>query len=199
MSKKYKIVEMLENDDYAMVAKLMDNKLKKKVLIMEMKRESEPVPFINKGMDEAFQHEEAMVLIRDTSVIERPNPDYVSEAFTLRSEQGDLIGEVIYDEEELEELREDPAVYFLSDNFVTYDYASTGGKQFFLMEDEKSPFVTKLDIDSVVESLTIALPSVEADHYLKDYYGLPHDEPIETNIIGFTPLKEEKNQDEDEK
>ena len=56
------------------------------------------------------------------------------------------------------------------------------------MEGKKSDFITKQDIDSCVDSLVVAVPSTETDHYIKDYYNIPHDEHIGTIIIGFTPL-----------
>ncbi len=193
MSKDYKILDMLKNDEYVMIAQLMDDEMKKGTLLCEMKRANEPVPFINKGLEDAFNEEEAIILIKDTSVKKTFEKGYNSTAFTLRTEDGDLVGEMIYDDEEIEELHDDPAVYFLSDNFVTYQYASISGKkQFFLMEAERPSFITDLDIASVVKSLVIAVPSTETDHYLKDCFDLPHDECIGTTVIGFTPFDEEK-------
>ena len=60
-------------------------------------------------------------------------------------------------------------------------------KQFFVMEGETSDFITNKDIDSTVKSLVVAIPSTQTDHYIKDYYNIPHDEDIGTIIIGFTP------------
>ncbi len=193
MSEKYKILDMLKNDDYVMIAQLMDDEMKKNTLQWEMKRANEPVPFINKGMEDAFNEEEAIILINDRSVKKTFEKEYNSTAFTLRTEDGDIIGEIIYDDEELEDLHDDPAVYFLSDNFVTYNYGSvTGKKQFFLMEAERQDFITDLDIESTVKSLVVAVPSTETDHYLKDCFNLSHEEPIGTTVIGFTPFDEEK-------
>lgn len=189
MSKEYKIIDMINNDEGVLISQLMDDDFKKEVLKYEMKRLDELVPFINKGMEEALNKKEAMVMIRRHSDDDDREIRDDDGSFTLRTENGEIIGESIYDEDELEELRNDPTVYFLSENFVTYNNIATPGqKQFFVMEGKKSDFITKQDIDSCVDSLVVAVPSTETDHYIKDYYNIPHDEHIGTIIIGFTPL-----------
>lgn len=189
MSKEYKIIDMINNDEGVLISRLMDDDFKKEVLKYEMKRLDELVPFINKGMEEALNKKEAMVIIKRHSNDNDKKLRDDDGSFTLRTENGEIIGESIYDEDELEELRNDPTVYFLSENFVTYNNIATPGqKQFFVMEGKKSDFVTKQDIDSCVDSLVVAVPSTETDHYIKDYYDIPHDEHIGTIIIGFTPL-----------
>ncbi len=187
----YEIVNIMRNEEGVVVAELMDDEMKKDVLTCEMKRLKEIVPFINKGLEEAFREEEALVLIKRNKKVEEDNNfkysgDYT---FTLRTDGGRIIGEMVFDEEELEELRKDPNVYFLSDNFVTYsDMTTPGQKQYFVVEGEKSKFVTDKDIDSTVKSLVVGIPSTETDHYIKDYYDLSGDEALGTIIIGFTPL-----------
>lgn len=188
MTEQYEIIDMLSDDENVLVAKLMDDEFKKDVLEYEMKRLDELVPFINKGMDDAFKEKEALVLVRKHSQDIKPQDISNESSFTLRTEGGDVIGETIFDEEELEELRNDPNVYFLSDNFVTYqNKAKPGQKQFFVMEAESSNFVTDKDIKSTVSSIKVAVPSTETDHFIKDYYDIAHDESIGTVIIGFTP------------
>ena len=189
MSKEYKIIDMINNEEGVLISQLMNDDFKKEVLKYEMKRLDELVPFINKGMEEALNKKEAMVMIRRHSDDDDREIRDDDGSFTLRTENGEIIGESIYDEDELEELRNDPTVYFLSKNFVTYNNIATPGqKQFFVMEGKKSDFITKQDIDSCVDSLVVAVPSTETDHYIKDYYNIPHDEHIGTIIIGFTPL-----------
>lgn len=191
MSKEYKIIDMINNEEGVLISQLMDDDFKKEVLKYEMKRLDELVPFINKGMEEALNKKEAMVMIRRHSDDNDKEIRDDDGSFTLRTENGEIIGESIYDEDELEELRNDPTVYFLSENFVTYNNIATPGqKQFFVMEGKKSDFVTKQDIDSCVDSLVVAVPSTETDHYIKDYYNISHDEHIGTIIIGFTPLSD---------
>ncbi|MBO7718585.1 MAG: hypothetical protein J6S29_00370, partial [Methanosphaera sp.] len=55
------LIDMLNEEDNIVTAKLMDDEMKKQVLQHEMKRLEELVPFINKGMQEAFEEKEAIV------------------------------------------------------------------------------------------------------------------------------------------
>ena len=178
MSIKSDIIALLLTDESIMIAAPMSDEMKKQVLKLEMKRLEELVPFINEGMEEAFEEEDAIVVILDNTVKnERIENSYDEQdsSFTLRTESGQIIGETIMDEEELEELRNDPNVFFLSDNFVTYSNLSKPGeKQFFVMSSTKSSFFTDTNPESLVSSLTVAIPSTETDHYIKDCFDLPH-------------------------
>lgn len=190
MSIQSEIIELLQTDDSIIIAAPMSDEMKKEVLKLEMKRLYELVPFINEGMEEAFEEENAIVVILDNTVKnERIDKSYVEQnsSFTLRTESGQIIGETIMDEEELEELRDDPNVYFLSDNFVTYsNLTKPGEKQFFVMSSTTSSFFTDTNPEKLVSSLTVAIPSTPTDHYIKDCFDLPHDEPIGTMIVGYT-------------
>lgn len=190
MSVKTELLELLLTDNSVMRAEIMSEEMKKNVLRHEMKRLEELVPFINEGMNEAFEEDEAIVLILDNTIKnERIENSYDEgdSSFTLRNESGQIIGETIYDEEELEELRDDPNVYFLSDNFVTYsNLTKPGEKQFFVMSATNSAFFTNTHPEKLVSHLVVAIPSTTTDHYIKDCFDLPHDEPIGTLIIGFT-------------
>ena len=194
MEQVYEIEKMLKKEDNVILVKVLDDEMKKNILLYEMKRLDEIVPFINQGMKKAMGEKEALLLIKENKddFNTDPNKSKASEnSFTLRTENGEIIGEMIYDEDELEELHNDPSVYFLSDNFVTYNnVGSSGQKQFFVMDEEPSSFITDQDIDSTVKSLAVAIPSTETDHYIKDCFDLPHDEAIGTVVIGFTPFDE---------
>ena len=190
MSVQTDLINLIKEEENVMIAEIMTDEMKKQVLEHEMKRLEELVPFINEGMKEAFDEEEAIVIITDnTKKSSRVENSYETRdtSFTLRNESGKIIGETILDEEELEDLREDPNVFFLSDNFVTYNNLTVPGeKQFFVMSSTTSDFFTSKDLESLVSSLKVAVPSTGSDHYIKDCYDLAHDEAIGTLIIGFT-------------
>lgn len=190
MSARDDLLETIRQLPNVIVADFMDDDMKKSVLEYEMKRLDELIPFINKGMEEAFKEEEAIVLVRDNSIESNHIETSYQEkdtTFTLRTESGKIIGESIYDEEELEDLRDDPDVTFLSENFVTYNnIAAYGERQFFVMSSTNSGFLCDEDLESIVSSLTVAIPSTETDHYIRDCFELEHDAPIGTLIIGFS-------------
>ena len=190
MSVQTDLINLIKEEENVMIAEIMTDEMKKQVLEHEMKRLEELVPFINEGMKEAFDEEEAIVIVTDnTKKSSRVENSYETRdtSFTLRNESGKIIGETILDEEELEDLREDPNVFFLSDNFVTYNNLTVPGeKQFFVMSSTTSDFFTSKDLESLVSSLKVAVPSTGSDHYIKDCYDLAHDEAIGTLIIGFT-------------
>lgn len=190
MSVQTDLINLIKEEENVMIAEIMTDEMKKQVLEHEMKRLEELVPFINEGMKEAFDEEEAIVIITDnTKKSSRVENSYETRdtSFTLRNESGKIIGETIFDEEELEDLRDDPNVFFLSDNFVTYNNLTVPGeKQFFVMSSTTSDFFTSKDLESLVSSLKVAVPSTGSDHYIKDCYDLAHDEAIGTLIIGFT-------------
>lgn len=190
MSATTELINLIKEEPGIMIVELMTDEMKKQVLQLEMKRLEELVPFINQGMEEAFEEEQALVVVIDNNKKEdRTIESYEEEeaSFTLRTESGQIIGETIYDEEELEDLRDDPNVFFLSDNFVTYNnLAKPGEKQFFVMSSATSSFLTDKDLESLVSSLKLAIPSTGSDHYIKDHFNLSHEEEIGTFIIGFT-------------
>ena len=190
MSKTEKLLEAIRAEKATMIAEIMDDEMKKGILECEMRRLNELIPFVNKGMEEAFQEEEAIIIVRDNTVqTERMNDTSSSDdsSFTLQTESGKIIGETILDEEELEELREDPTVTFISENFVMYNnLALPGEKQFFLMTSANSDFFTDADLESIVSSITVAIPSTETDHFIRDCFELEHDAPIGTLVVGFT-------------
>ena len=193
MNIKSDLINLIKEDESIILAEVMSDEMKKQVLAHEMKRLDELVPFINEGMEEAFQETEALVLvINNEKKSDRIENSYDTQdtSFTLRSESGKIIGETIYDEEELEELRDDPNVFFLSDNFVTYnDLTVPGEKQFFVMSSTTSDFFTNKDLESLVTSLKVAIPSTSTDHYIKDVFDLPHDAAIGTLIVGLLNKK----------
>lgn len=190
MSKTEELLEAIRAEKATMIAEIMDDDMKKGILECEMRRLNELIPFVNKGMEEAFQEEEAIIIVRDNTVqTERMNDTSSSDdsSFTLQTESGKIIGETILDEEELEELREDPTVTFISENFVMYNnLALPGEKQFFLMTSANSDFFTDADLESIVSSITVAIPSTETDHFIRDCFELEHDAPIGTLVVGFT-------------
>lgn len=190
MSTTTELINLIKEEPGVMIAELMTDDMKKQVLQHEMKRLDELVPFINKGMEEAFEEDEAIVIvINNDEKVDRVIESYEQDdtSFTLRTESGQIIGETIYDEEELEELRNDPNVFFLSDNFVTYqNLAKPGEKQFFVMSSTNSSFFTDKNLEGLVSSLKVAIPSTMTDHYIKDVYELSHEEKIGTLILGFT-------------
>lgn len=190
MSARDDLLNTIRQLPQVLIAEFMDDDMKKAVVEFEMKRLNELIPFINKGMEEAFQLEEAIVVVLDNTIkSKRIENSYDSKdtTFTLRTESGKIIGESIYDEEELEDLRDDPSVTFLSDNFVTYnDISAYGERQFFVMSSTTSNFFTDADLESLVSKLTVAVPSTQTDHYIRDCFDLKHDAEIGSLIIGFT-------------
>jgi hypothetical protein len=190
MSARDELLDSIRQLPTVIIAEFMDDEMKKRVLEFEMKRLDELVPFINKGMEEALQLDEAIVVVIDNSVKSKHIENSYNTndtTFTLRTESGKIIGESIYDEEELEDLRDDPNVTFLSDNFVTYnDMSCYGERQFFVMSSTTSNFFTDADLESIVSKLTVAVPSTETDHYIRNCFNLEHDAEIGSLIIGFT-------------
>lgn len=199
MIQEHEIKDTMKNEDNVIVAEIVDDEIKKNLLLYEMKRLEEIVPFINQGLKDALDEQEVLIVVREheEKTVEQMNKEAYHEdssSFTLRTESGKIIGEMIYDEEELEELHNDPTVYFLSDNFVTYQDASVAGeKQFFVAESPSSEFVTDKDIESMAESVTVGIPSTETDHYIRDCFNLPHETSLSSVVIGFTPKNNENN------
>ena len=117
MTKTDDLINTILEEENIIKAEVMDDEMKKQVLQHEMKRLEELVPFINKGMQEAFEEKEAIVIVMDNTVekIRENGPeDADGDGFTLQTESGKVIGESIYDEDELEDLRDDPNAYFIS-------------------------------------------------------------------------------------
>lgn len=182
-----KIKEILEKEEGIMKVGFLNDETKKEITLLEMKRLNEMVPLINRGIEEALDEEEALVIIKDKRGLVVPEEELIP-TLTLMSEKGTVIGEEIYDPEELEELRNDPSVYFISDNFATYPNLSTPGeKQFFVVSQLRGELSCESKLEEIVTSLSIAAPSTETDHYIKDLFEMDYEDGIVTMIIGFTP------------
>ena len=186
MEKEYKILNILRSKDRVLKAELMSDDLKKEITKLEMKRLDEMVPLINKGLKEALDEEEAIVVVIDKTDIILPDEELIP-TLTLQSENGRIIGEEIYDPEELEELKNDPNVYFISEHFATYPNLSVPGeKQFFVVSELVGELDYEDELRDTVSHMVIAAPSTEAAHYIKDLFKIPQEERITTLIIGFT-------------
>ena len=186
MKVKEKVAKILEKEEGIIKVSPMDEKTKKELTLLEMKRLEEMVPLINKGFEEAVNEENVYILVKDKTGITVPDEELIS-TLTLMSEDGTLIGEEIYDPEELEELKEDPNVYFISEHFVTYPHLSKPGmKQFFVVNQLRGELECEDEVEKLVSQLSIAAPSTEADHYIKDLFGMDYIDGIVTMIIGFT-------------
>ena len=180
------VIRLLENEDGAIKVDLMDDETKKDLTLIEMKRLEEMVPLINKGFEETLEEDYVLLFIKDKRDNFVPDEELIP-TLTLMSESGTLIGEEIYDPEELEELRDDPNVYFISEHFATYpNLSKPGEKQFFVVNQLRGELGCETEIERIVSSLSIAVPSTEADHHIKDMYGMDYEDGIVTMIIGFS-------------
>lgn len=180
------IIEILKQEDRVIKVDLLNDENKKTITKIEMTRLKEMVPLINKGLEETFNEEYALIVIKDKRDIFLPDEELIP-TLTLMSENGTLIGEEIYDPEELEELRENPDVYFISEHFVTYPYLSTpGDKQFFVVNQLRGELECEEKIEKIVSSLSIATPSTEADHFIKDLYKMDYTDGVVTFVVGVT-------------
>ncbi len=186
MSSDNEIIQIIEKEDGMIKVDLMDDKTKKDLTLIEMKRLEELVPLINKGFEETLEEDNVLIIIKDRRDKIVPDEEQIP-TLTLMSESGTLIGEEIYDSDELEDLRNDPNVYFISEYFVTYpNLSKPGEKQFFVVNQLRGELECEEEIEKLVSSLSIAVPSTEADHYIKDIYGMDYEDGIVTMIIGYT-------------
>lgn len=180
------IIEIIKKEDRVIKVDIMDDECKKTITQLEMKRLEELVPLINRGLEETLKEEYALIVLKDKRDVFLEDEELIP-TLTLMSENGTLIGEEIYDPEELEELREDPNVYFISEHFVTYPSLSTpGDKQYFVVNQLRGEMECEEKIEEIVSSLSIATPSTEADHYIKDLYDMDYVDGIITMVIGVT-------------
>lgn len=185
MREDFEILDIIRREDRILHADIMDDKTKKDIVKLELKRLDEMIPLINKGLEEAFSLDYAIMVVKDKTGIVLPDEELIP-TLTLQTEDGTIIGEEIYDPEELEDLREDPDAYFVSEHFVTYPNLSIGGqKQFFVVSQLYNEFECEDELRKSVSKLALAAPSTEADHYIKDIYNLDHESRITTIIIGF--------------
>ena len=178
------LLSSIKKLERTIIAEVMSDEMKTEVLKLEMKRLDEMIPLINQALEEAFEEEEQIIIIRDAS---KYYPEDTVETLTLRNEAGQVVGEEIFDEEELEDLQDDPDVYFMSENFVTYNsLTQPGQKQHFVIESPGREFLTDEKLEDKVKSIVVSQPSTEANYYIKDCFGLTEDDLIDTVIVGYT-------------
>lgn len=192
MSELNNIKNIIQKEDNVIMVDKMNDEMKKEVLLSEMKRLDEVVPFINKGILDTFNEDKLLVVIRQNAYNSQDemlnSDDYTQDyTFTLRTDSGKIIGEMVYDDEEIRELKADPNAYFMSDNFVVYQEDTTqGDKQYFLVEAEKSTFITHENLSDIVKSFKVAIPSIQTDQYIKEYYNMCDKKNIGSLIVGYT-------------
>ncbi|WP_455646083.1 hypothetical protein [Methanosphaera sp.] len=186
MSGNYEILDMIRKEDNIVRAELISQNMQKKIMSLEKERLQESIPVINKGVEEAFEEKETIVIIRD--IDKEVFMDLsIKPTLNLISDSGILIGEEIYDKDELEELHKNPNVQFLSENFVRYDdLANTGEKQYFIVSNASPYFVSNRQLKNLVCSLKVGLPSLESDIYIKKCFNLEKKVNLGTLIVGFT-------------
>ncbi len=188
MSEKYEILNQIRKDNGILEAEILSDEMKKRILEIEMERLKELIPVINEGINKAFKEEQVAVIIQDRTENNKTNNMTPMPTLTLLTESGKLVGEEIYDEEELEELHQRNDVYFLSDNFVTYTNlgGQEGEKQFFKVSDVDCSLFTNQNLKEYANSVTVAVPSTNTDHYIKEQFGHSPEDQIGTMIVGFT-------------
>lgn len=184
----YSFINLIREDEKIIIAEMLPNEIKKNVLQFEMKRSKEVVPFINKGVHQAFNEAEQMIIVRKSY-----DEKYFSENnanLTLKTERGQIVGEEINDEEILAELRQRDDVRFLSDNFVkfTNPIRELGEKEYFELSSAKIELITSVNLKEYFSSVTVGLPSIESVDYIKNCFKIPNKKYI-IAIIGFTPKK----------
>lgn len=189
MKEEYDLLKEIKKDEGTLNVEIMSDDMKKQVLAIEMDRSKEIIPVINEGLNDAFKEKEIAVIVKNNSNKKVENNIIPLPSLTLLTESGKLIGEEIYDEEELENLHQREDVYFVSDNFVTYTNVKSaqGEKQFFKVSSLNNNLLDNQDINKQLDSLIIALPSIHTNYYIKEHYGYKHEDEIGTIIIGFTP------------
>lgn len=180
----YKLITQLKKDEDILEIQLISEDMKKKILELEMNRSKELIPVINEGIHEVFKEK---ILV----AISKKRPDKIIAAkpkLILLTNTGKLLGEDVYDEDELEELHEDNNAYFVSDNFVLYKniYKNDGEKEIFKISSIDLNLFTKEDLSKYANSITIAMPSSETDLYIKKSIKL-FSKDEDTIILGFTP------------
>ncbi|MDO5851584.1 MAG: hypothetical protein Q4Q23_03775 [Methanobacteriaceae archaeon] len=183
---EYELINCIRLDDSVLQVELIPDDLKKQILNAEMDRIKETIPVINEGLDKAFNEDEIIIIIKEPREHKIQNS---KQSMFLVSETGKIIGEEVYDEEELEELHNRSDVYFLSKNFVTYKNVGLNNseKQFFKITEVTSDLILDQDLTEFVDSITVAVPSTNSDHIIKEYYNYSPDEEIITAVIGFKP------------
>lgn len=186
MNIEEEIISIINDEENIILVEVLPDEYKKEIVILEMKRLNEMIPVINQGLEKAINEEHVLVVINDKRGYIIPDEDLIP-TLTLQTDSGKIIGEEIYDPEELEELKEDPEAYFISEHFVTYPNVPTSGeKQFFIVSELYNELDCEEKIRPLVKSMTISAPSTEADHYIKDCYDISHEDRITTLIIGFS-------------
>ncbi|MDD6285820.1 hypothetical protein [Candidatus Methanosphaera massiliense] len=181
----YEIIDLIRREANIIRVEIVTGKMKNEILKLEKERIHENIPLINKGVEKALEEDEALVIIRDIDKEVFMNVS-IKPTLTLISDSGILIGEEVYDKEELDELHQDNNVTFLSDTFVRYDNLSnTGEKQYLIVSPASKYFVSNHDLEKVVKSLTVGLPSISTDNFIKNCFDI-HDNNSGTLIVGFT-------------
>ena len=170
------------------VARLLSEEEKQTVLDLE-KNVEEKVVFgmsksLNEGVRAALQMEFTVAMVIQSSIFPYPHHPHVS----MRC--GDqVVGELITDEDALEELRKSPYNFFLWENFVVYvkrlPKDPAGRRKLRIIYPSREAI--QLQGLSTVKCSVFGTPSTEGDILIKRMLDVPSEEgAVGTCLVGFT-------------
>ncbi len=156
------------------------------LLEIELSREGDVIPVVNKGLEECLNRKYSLVLFKDKNFRSAPVPTVL-----LVTDKGRILGQELISPKEKEIYQDRGDVYFLSDDFILFKPDKTldralKEKEFFLLPPVPFPELEELNEVSDVVSCS---PSPTGDNYLRIRYNYPQDPLIATIIVGFSVAK----------
>lgn len=176
------IIGKIKEDNTVVESEILSDDMKKRILEIELRRLDEMIPVVNKGLNDAFESEYVAVIIKRNDVQAIPMA-----SLELLTKSGKLIGEEVYDEDELEEYRNRDDVYFISDNFVSFTNVSgmEAEEQYFLISEVGSKILGDIDLSNV-KDMIMAIPSADTNDFFLKHYGYSTEDSLGSVLIGFT-------------
>ncbi len=182
-----RVLRTLQECRGVLAIKLLSKDEKKEILDVEGGIEERIVygmcKSLNKGLREALKREFTVAMVIQTSEFQYPHHPYMNMVY------GDqVIGELVEDEGEVEELRKNPQNFFLWKNFVIYvKKLPRNTKERDMMRVVYLPR-EPLQLEGVpsVKNSVFGTPSVEGDVVVKRMLKIQSEESvIGTCLVGF--------------
>lgn len=180
-------MKTLREDAGVIAVKVLSEEEKSEILDAEAEVESKIIfgmcKSLNKGVREALQREFTAAMIIQTGEFRHPHHPYM-----VMTSNNQVVGELIYDEEKIDELRRSPTNLFLWRNFVVYmknlprDPKERGEMRVVYLPREP----IQLREVSYVENSVFGVPSTEGDSVIKRMLSFQSDDPnVGTCLVGF--------------
>lgn len=170
-----------------LAVKVLTENQKNQILELEKRNEEkkyfEMCKTLNKAVRTAIERDTAVAMVIKTSEFNYPPPPYMQMKY-----ENQIVGEFVYEEDEINELKKSKGNVFLGENFVVYLTKipkDVSAREDMRMTHIVKPFKKLEKLDGIKHAV-FGEPCNECDNFIKKLLSIKsNDQTVGTCIIGF--------------